>query len=56
MQRVVFGQDGPFMGGEVGEITRDVARFSGSSAGGGEGRGGKGERLKGLLHSIARKI
>jgi GH43 family beta-xylosidase len=58
MQRVVFGEEGPFMGGEVGGVTRDVARFSGESAGrGGEGRGsGKGERLKGLLHSIARKI
>ena len=58
MQRVVFGEDGPFMGGEVGGVTRDVARFSGSSTGtnGGEGHGGKGERLKGLLHSLARKV
>jgi hypothetical protein len=56
MQRVVFGPEGPFMGGEVGRVTRDVKRFSGESAGGGDGRGGKGERLKGLLHSIARKI
>jgi len=46
------------MGEEIGQVTRDVARFSGSgSGGGGEARGGgKGERLKGLLHSIARKI
>jgi hypothetical protein len=56
MQRVLFGEDGPYMGGELGDVTRDVARFSGSNTGGREGHGGKGERLKGLLHSVARKI
>jgi hypothetical protein len=59
MQRVVFGEEGPFMGGEVGGVTRDVARFSGDGSGGegeGEGRGGKGERLRVFLHGLARKV
>ena len=54
MQKVNFGEEGPFMGGVVGEVTRDVGRFAGE--GGGEGRRGKGERLKDLLHSVARKV
>jgi len=56
MQRVVFGDDGPFMGGEVGKITRDVGRFAGSSSGGGNGPEGKGSRLREMWHSLARKI
>lgn len=56
MQRVVFDQNGPFMGGQVGEPTRDVARFSGSRSGGRDGHDGKGSRLRGMLRSIARKI
>jgi len=56
MQRVVFDRDGPFMGGCVGETTRDVARFSGSSSGGGGSQDDKGSRLKDVLRSIARKL
>lgn len=59
MQRVVFDQDGPFMGGCVGEVTRDVARFAGSDSGSGFGSGGrdgKGSRLRDMLRSIARKV
>jgi GH43 family beta-xylosidase len=57
MQRVWFGREGPFMGGEVGECGRDVARFAGGSVGvgGGGGCDGKGSRLRDLWCSIVRK-
>jgi GH43 family beta-xylosidase len=56
MQRVVFGQDGPFMGGEVGEVTRDVGRFSGNGKNGQDGHGGKGSRLRDMLRSVASRV
>lgn len=58
MQRVVFDENGPFMGNHVGEHTRDIARFSGGSSAGGreDAHQGKGSKLKDLWHSVARKI
>lgn len=56
MQRVVFDENGPFMGHCVGEQTRDVARFSGSSSAGSKQHEGKVSKLKDLFHSIARKV
>jgi GH43 family beta-xylosidase len=56
MQRVVFGREGPFMGGEVGEVTRDFGKFSGHGENGHDGHGGKGERVRDMLRSVARKV
>lgn len=56
LQRVVFGPEGPHMGGCVGEVTRDLGIFSSGSAGGAGVKEGKGAKLKGVLESIARKI
>lgn len=56
LQRVEFGVDGrPFMGGCVGEVTRDLGVFSQGSGSAGR-KEGKGAKLKGVLESIARKI
>ena len=61
-QRVEFGPEGPYMGGCVGHVTRDVGIFergdpnAGGDGGKEGGGGGKREKLKGLLGSVAKKI
>lgn len=55
MQRVVFGQEGPWMGEGVGPLTRDYSVFLGSSSGGHGGEDGHGHHRHGLrkwLHDL----
>lgn len=59
-QRVGWGEEGPWMGGVVGPVTRDVRRFERGGDEGGGGAGGEGEstkgKLKGLLHSLKNRM
>jgi len=58
LQRVVFGPEGPWMGGCVGGLTRDLGVFAGGSGNVGtkDGGGGKAAKLKGVLEAVARRI